>query len=522
MPVLKLNSLQSLFFALEERQIEIFTRRLVIIMRDGSFTLSQQRRVWEILKKVSSLTKTSSFVYALASSLVAMESQDIAEKRQITLELINMTQVPEIDSELLELIAGSTVNLLFEDELSLEEKKELLNQLHRMTLFRNATPETINIYARGLFNISVDEPTVEGKRGYTSRLRTLALYGKGTVTTMIHAGKALVNLACFTQIEGERIRCISTLEPLLRKPRANTELKHIYVSGLVNFITDETNQETFRNRYFRKLKKIAQAPDATWVIRKMYAQALLCMALYTENIQEKRRYVREIIKLVEMPECVTDIFVTAARAIFNHQIDENSLKRKKVCIKWLENLLERSGNAQPILWEYARSLVNIAIDDPIYENKRHYSTLLLKLTELRSPSLDIVLEYAKSLLNLALSEESSEQKIQDLTTLLNIDRDIHYRRTNLAEKTPVNYLCVRAEALALMLRLEHDPLERRKILSRIPPLTEIKESEYFPVFMEIYNDSLKEEKDWSIKNRMIDLLDNIRQMLHDNTIREDR
>ena len=73
-----------------------------------------------------------------------------------------------------------------------------------------------------------------------------------------------------------------------------------------------------------------------------------------------------------------------------------------------------------------------------------------------------------------------------------------------------------------MLRLEHDPLERRKILSRIPPLTEIKESEYFPVFMEIYNDSLKEEKDWSIKNRMIDLLDNIRQMLHDNTIREDR
>ena len=171
--------------------------------------------------------------------------------------------------------------------------------------------------------------------------------------------------------------------------------------------------------------------------------------------------------------------------------------------------------------EYARSLVNIAVDDPVYENKRQYSAQILKLVGLRPPSLDLVLEYAKSLLNLALSEEAKEQKIKDITALLNIDNEIHYRRTNLAPKTMVNYLCVRAEALALMLRLESDSVERHKILSKIPPMTEIKESDYFMVFMDIYNDSLKEEKDWSIKNGMLDMLDNIRQMMRINIIQKD-
>ncbi|MBQ6109648.1 MAG: hypothetical protein IJK97_15650, partial [Thermoguttaceae bacterium] len=361
--------------------------------------------------------------------------------------------------------------------------------------------------ARGLFNISVDEPNINGKRAYTHQLQTLALYGKGTVTTRIHAAKAYVNLGCFTHDEGERVNCLATLEKLVHKPGTNAELRNIYAKGMFNFIVDDDNQETFRNRYFQKLKKLAQAPEATWDIRKLYAHSLLFMALYTENIREKRKYVRQIMEMVEMPGCVPEIFVTAARAVFNHQIDEISLKNKKKAILMLERILKRSGSAPSVLREYARSLVNIATEDQPYEAKRRYSDQLLKLTETKNPSLDIVLEYAKSLLNLVLTDESDEQKVKDLTTILSIDQNIHYRKANLAENTRVNYLCVKAEALMLMLTMEPNLAERRKILSKIPKVDEIKESDYFKVFVDIFKDTVEDEKDPALKQELREMYD---------------
>ncbi len=208
-----------------------------------------------------------------------------------------------------------------------------------------------------------------------------------------------------------------------------------------------------------------------------------------------------------MPGCVPEIFVTAGRAVFNHQIDETSLKYKKKAILMLEMILKRSGNAPSVLRDYARSLVNIATEDQPYENKRRYSDQLLKLTETKNPSLDIVLEYAKSLLNLVLSEESDEQKIKDLTTILSIDQNIHYRKANLSENTRVNYLCVKAEAMTIMLSLEPDLAERRKILSKIPKVDEIKESDYFKVFVDIFKDSVEDETDPSLKQELREMYD---------------
>lgn len=507
MPVLKLNSLHLLFQALEKKEIDLFTSRLIILMRDGDLALPLQQMIQGILKNVAPLTNSATFIYALASSVVLMETPDMTEKRKLAKELIDLTNAPEASSDLLELVAGSIINLMLEEELPLEEKKELVTQLHQMTLCRNATSDVLDIYARGLFNISVDEPNINGKRAYTHQLRTLALYGKGTVTTRIHAAKAYVNLGCFTHDEGERVNCLATLEKLVHKPGANAELRNIYANGLFNFIVDDDNQETFRNRYFQKLKKLAQAPGATWDIRKLYAHSLLYMALYTENIREKRRYVRQIMEMVEMPGCVPEIFVTAGRAVFNHQIDETSLKYKKKAILMLEMILKRSGNAPSVLRDYARSLVNIATEDQPYENKRRYSDQLLKLTETKNPSLDIVLEYAKSLLNLVLSEESDEQKIKDLTTILSIDQNIHYRKANLSENTRVNYLCVKAEAMTIMLSLEPDLAERRKILSKIPKVDEIKESDYFKVFVDIFKDSVEDETDPSLKQELREMYD---------------
>lgn len=521
MSVIKLNSLHLLFQALEKQQIETFTSRLIILMRDGGFTLPQQRVIHGILKKVAPLTNSATFIYALATSVISMEITDLEEKSQITWELIDLTNTPETSSDILEIVAGTTINLMIEDDLPLENKKKLLAQIHQMTLSRNATPEVIDIYARSLFNLSVDEPTMEGKRAYTSQLRTLAFYGKGTVNSMIHAAKAYVNMACRVKDEGERVDCLSVLEKLVQKPAANSELRLIYANGLFNFIIDEDNQETLRKRYFRKFKKLAHSSQTTWDIRKLYTKSLLQMALYTENIREKRRYIRQIMMLVEMPGCVPEVYEQAARAVFNHQIDEASLRSKKKFLLLLKKILERSDYAPPVLREYARSLVNMVAEDPVYENKRQYSDQIQKFIKMKNPSLDIVLEYAKSLLNLALSDESEEQKGQDLTTLLNIDQDIHYKMADLAEDTSVDYLCVKAEALTLMLTLEPNPLERRKILCQIPKADEFKNSNYFKVFVDLFQDSLNDEKDWFLKQKMQEMLDSYSQASEVSLSRED-
>lgn len=513
MSVIKLNSLHLLFQALEKQQIETFTSRLIILMRDGGLTLPQQRVIHWILKKVSPLTNSATFIYTLATSLITMEVTDLKEKSRLTWELIDLTDSSETSSDILEMVAGATMNLMLEDGLSLETKKELLAQVYRMTLSRNATPEVIDIYARSLFNISVDEPTMEGKRAYTSRLRTLAFFGRGTVNALIQAAKAHVNLSYLTRDESECVECLSVLEKLVRKPTANPELRLIYVNGLFNFIIDDTNQETLRKRYFRKLKKLAQSSKTTWDIRKMYVKSLMKMALDTENIREKRRYVRQIVMLVEMPGCTPEILEHAARAVFNHHIDEASLKSKKKYLLVLKKILERSDNSPMVLREYVRSLVNMVAEDPDYENKRQYSNQIQKFTKMKNPSLDVVLEYAKSLLNLALSDESEEDKLKDLTTLLNIDQEIHYKMNNLAENTPVDYLCVKAEALTLLLMQETNPLERRKILFKIPRVNEIKESTYFKVFVDLFQDSLNDEKDWFLRQKMQEMLDSYSEAL---------
>ncbi|MCR5163193.1 MAG: hypothetical protein K6C40_04150 [Thermoguttaceae bacterium] len=499
MPVLKLKSLQTLFRSLEEEQIENFSRRILFVMRDGDLTLPQERIIRKILKKTAFLTDETIINYAVATAVISEETTDLAERRELVQALIDLAQTVKHSSSMLEIAARATVNLMAEKDLPLEAKKELLTVLHGLTLARDATPDIFNIYAQGLFNMVVDDPSMQGKRVCAHQLRTLALYGKGTVFTLIQAAKAHVNLAYLTDDERERINCLSTLEFISHKPLADSEVKLIYTKGLMNFILDEKNQETFRNRYFQKLKKLAQAPDASWDIREAYSHALLNMALQTENLREKRLHMREIMKLVEMPGCIPDIYVTAARAIFNHLIDETSLKRQKDCITWLEIILERSGQAPLVMREYARSLVNIAIEDPEYTNKRLYSEKLQELTKTKDVSLDVVIEYAKSLLNLALVNESKEQKAKDLKTLMSIDETIHYTRTDLYEKTEIDYICVKAEALAMMIPLEPDPSKRIQLVDQLPDIEEFNESNYVGIFLDICKDAVTQETDFGVQ-----------------------
>jgi len=521
MSVLMLNSLQFLFRLLEEEQIENFTRRILILMRDEDFTLQQQRKFREVLKKVASVTEQATVNYAVATAVIAAETSDLEEKRVLTQSLIQLTRPLDCGAEILEISSRAVVNLMTENELPLSEKKQLLNQLHTMTLRKNATLSVTDAYAQGLFNMTVDEPTLKGKRELTNRLKTLVMLEKGTEFTMVPAAKALVNLACITTDFSERKSCLNDLEAMMEKSQANREIMHIYAKGLINYIGDETNLGIFRQEYFEKLEKMAQADDATWIIRGVYAQALLSMALNTENIYEKRRYMRQMMKLVEMPECMPEIFITAARAMFNHQIDESSLKCKKDCIARMEMILERSGNARHVLREYARSIVNLAVDDPVYAHKREYSEKLRKLSETKGASLDIVLEYAKSLINLAFTDESAEQKVQDLTTLLNIDREIHYTRTDLAETTSVDYICMKAEALALMIQLEPHPVERRKLLRRIPKVETFKTSDYLSVFANIYEEAMQKEADWSVKHEMADFFETVLKVMNISKMKAD-
>lgn len=499
MAVLKLSSLQALFRTLEEEQIENFSRRILFVMRDGDLTLPQERIIRKILQKIALLSNETIVNYAVATAVISEETTDLAERRELVQALIDLAQSVKHSSSLLEIAARATVNLMAEKDLPLEAKKELLTVLHQLTLARNASPDIINIYAQGLFNMVVDDPTLQGKRACVHQLRTLAVYGKGTVFTLIQAAKAHVNMAYLTDDEKERLNCLSTLEFLSHKPLADSEVKNIYAKGLLNFIVEESNQETLRNRYFQKLKKLAQVPDVTWFIRESYAQALLKMALLTESIHEKRFYMLQMLDLVEMAGCTPDVFVIAARATFNHLIDETFLKHQKECITWLENILERSGQSPLVMREYARSLVNIAIEDPDYKNKRLYSEKLQALTKTKDVSLDVVIEYAKSLLNLALVNESQEQKNQDLKTLMSIDETIHYTRTDLYEKTEIDYICVKAEAVAMMIPLEPDPCKRIELVNELPDIEEFNESNYVGIFLDICKDAVTQETDFGVK-----------------------
>lgn len=514
MPVLKLKSLQILFRTMEEEQIENFSRRILFLMRDEDLTLPQERVIRRILKKIAFLTNETLVNYALATAVISEETPNLDERRELVFALMELAQTTKTLSSILEITARATINLMSESALALAEKKNLLMQLHHLTLCRNATPDVINIYAQGLFNISVDEPTMQGKRAYTHQLLTLANYGKGTVFTLIQAAKAQVNLGYLTENEKERIDCLSTLEFLTCKPLADSDVNQIFLKGLLNFITDEKNQETFRNRYFQKLKKMAQAPNASWYILEIYAQALLNMALFTENIKKKRIYIHEVLKLVEMPDCTPNTFVTASRAIFNHLLDETSLKQQNECIGWLERIMERSDQSPFVMREYARSLVNILIEDPDPINKRKYSDQIYELTKTKDVSLDVVVEYAKSLLNLALLNESHEQKVQDLKTLMDIDRNINYSRTDLYEKTEIDYLCVKAEALALMITLEPNPDERIQLLHRIPDIEEIKESNYIGILLEICKDVVAQETKLHVKCAMMLFFERVFKVLN--------
>ena len=505
--VMRLRSAELFFWQIESHLWESYSKYLLILIRQAHKNRKLVYFILGKLERLSYLTPKShlNFLYALA---ICWGTENLPPEKErffqrIQSEFPRKTNDPAF-LEFLLLIG-------YDNHFNFSPLVGAL--LHRIDFSRMIGGHTdlkeVSICARSWFDLVNRIPDISQRRTAISCFKELAYREKISEEPRHVFGKTLVNLSIQDSDLTFQRAYLRSLEELSRKYPSDDDFQNIYSKGIVNHIYRETDNVS-RAPYLGELYRLQKRYAFSDSIQEDYAAAIFFLALEEKEISEKRKLIRALTVLLRKPSLSPPLLKTAAQTFFNHLIDESSIQRKRGVLGKLEKLTVRTGYLPSVSREYARALVNLIVDDPNLEKRKAYLKILEHLALEKSISDEVALEYAKALMNFALCAVGKTERESLLVRLLEISEKKQITQNRgMNSDTRRDFLCIYAEGLALCLGIGVNNSEKLAFLKKIPPIDQIRKSEYFFVFADILREIFNAEKDWIIQKHLHEIMETV-------------
>ena len=271
------------------------------------------------------------------------------------------------------------------------------------------------VYAKGLFNLSCHQASIDEKQKTVDKLRCLSEERfNGDAEIALDYAKGLVNLSNAQASIDEKQKTVDKLRCLSEERfNGDAEIAHIYAMGLFNLSIKQSLLEDMQ-KTVDKLRCLSEERfNGDAEIAHIYAKGLVSLSHYQESLDDKQKSIDKLRCLSEKRfNGDAEIALDYAKGLVNLSNDQESIEDKQETIDKLRCLSEKrfNGDAE-IALAYAMGLFNLSNAQASIDEKQKTIDKLRHLSEKRfNGDAEIALAYATGLFNLSHDQESLDDK----------------------------------------------------------------------------------------------------------------
>ncbi len=268
------------------------------------------------------------------------------------------------------------------------------------------------VYAKGLYDLSVEQPLKEGRQSI-DKLKALYEEYEGNEEVAIAYAVGLYELT-EKQPLVEREQSVSKLKVLYKQYGSNKEALFTYANGLVNLTAEQPLEE--REQSVARLAVLHERYKDNEDVALAYASGL-CNLVLIQPLKEGGQSMDKLRTLHEQYDSNEKLAVVYASGLCNLMI-EQSLKEGGQSMDELRSLHEQYDSNEKITIAYGNGLYNLSFKQPLNECEQSVAKLKV-LHEQYDSNEHITIAYVKALHNLSLKQplKEGEQSIAKLRTL---------------------------------------------------------------------------------------------------------